>query len=217
MSEITVYGVPGSPYLRAVLLALHEKQAAYRLAPLGPATFAARSPEHLERHPFGRIPILEHGAFRLYETQAILRYLDAVLPGPALQPVEPKLAARMNQIAGIVDCYVFPYISVGISAERLMSQRFWNRPPSEENIARALPNARICVTELARLKGTAEYLAGPALSIADLIAAPHLLIAAGTPEGQELLGGTPLEPWLASLRMRDSVRATELEKLLEAA
>lgn len=217
MSEIVVYGIPGSPYLRAVLLALHEKQAPYRLAALGPSTFEARSPGHLERHPFGRIPFLEHGEFRLYETQAILRYLDAVLPGPALQPVEPPLAARMNQIAGIVDCYVFPYISVGISAERLMSQRFWNRPANEENIARALPQARICVAELQRLKGGAEFLAGPAVSLADLMAAPHLLFFADTPEGQEVLAGTALAPWLDAMRSRGSMRATEAGRLLQAA
>src|ERR1700738_5296082 len=144
MSEIVVYGIPGSPYLRSALLALHEKGAPYRLAVLG-RDIAARSEYHWQRHPFGRIPILEHGDFRLYETQAILRYLDAVLPGPALQPREPCAAARMNQIAGIVDWYVFPYISVGITAERLMSQVFWKRPADEANIAQALPRAWICI------------------------------------------------------------------------
>jgi len=136
MREIVVYGVPGSPYLRSALLALHEKGAPYRLAVLG-RDIEARSEDHLRRHPFGRVPILEHGDFRLYETQAIVRYLDAVLPGPALQPQEPCTAARMNQIAGIVDWYVFPAISVGITAERFLSQRFWNRGPDEANIAQA--------------------------------------------------------------------------------
>src|ERR1700730_14959945 len=155
MTDITVYGVPGSPYLRSALLGLHEKGAAYHLAALQQGIGAARSEDHLRRHPFGRVPVLEHGDFRLYETQAILRYLDAVLPGPALQPQEPRAAARMNQIAGIVDWYVLPYIAVGITAERFMSQRFWNRAPDEANIARALPRARICIQELERLKGSA--------------------------------------------------------------
>jgi glutathione S-transferase len=216
MSEIVVYGVPGSPYLRSVLLALHEKQASYRLAALGPSTFAPRSPEHLQWHPFGRTPFLEHGDFRLYETQAILRYLDAVLPGPALTPSEPQLAARMNQITGIVDWYVFPQISVGISAERRLSQLFWGRPANEANIAKALPHARICVAELTRLMGSGKFLAGPAVSIADLMAAPHLLFVRGTPEGEKLLAGTPLDRWLTSMSARESMRATEVERLLAA-
>ncbi|MDB6105516.1 MAG: glutathione S-transferase, partial [Gammaproteobacteria bacterium] len=97
MTDITVYGVPGSPYLRSALLGLHEKGAAYRLAGLSAGIGETRREDHLRRHPFGRIPVLEHGEFRLYETQAILRYLDAVLPGPALQPQDPCAAARMNQ------------------------------------------------------------------------------------------------------------------------
>src|ERR1700720_2813868 len=165
MTDIVVHGIPGSPYLRSALLGLHEKGASYRLAVIPQGIGGTRSEAHLERPPFGRIPILEHGDFRLYETQAILRYLDAVLPGPALQPREPRAAARMNQIAGIVDWYVFPYISVGITAERFMSQRFWNRGPDETNIARALPRARICIQELERLKGSAEFLTGDAVSI----------------------------------------------------
>ena len=82
MTDIVVHGIPGSPYLRSALLGLHEKGAAYRLAVMGIA--AARSDAHLERHPFGRIPVLEHGDFRLSETQAILRYLDRILPQPSL-------------------------------------------------------------------------------------------------------------------------------------
>src|SRR5580692_6009962 len=96
MTDIAVHSIPGSPYGRAVLLALEEKRAAYRLVPVVPKTL--RSPELLARHPFGRVPVLEHGDFRLFETQAIVRYLDRVLPGPALTPPEPRSAARMDQL-----------------------------------------------------------------------------------------------------------------------
>src|SRR5258708_17027147 len=113
MTDFVVYGIPGSPYLRSALLGLEEKGARYRLAVLGRDIGGARSEEHLQRHPFGRIPILEQGDFRLYETQAILRYLDAALPGVALQPKDARSIARMSQIAGILDWYGFPYISVG--------------------------------------------------------------------------------------------------------
>src|SRR5450631_3707882 len=84
MSEFIVYSIAGSPFGRAVLAALEEKAATYRLVPVAPGTF--RSPEHLARHPFGRVPVLEHNGFSLYESQAILRYLDRLLPAPALTP-----------------------------------------------------------------------------------------------------------------------------------
>src|ERR671925_2091663 len=106
MSDIIVYGVPGSPFVRSVQMGLEEKRAAYRMHVMGP--HESKSEAHLQRHPFGRIPAFEHGDFRLYETQAILRYLDDIFPEPPFEPAEPRSAARMNQIIGINDWYFFP-------------------------------------------------------------------------------------------------------------
>ena len=44
MSGYTVHTIPGSPFRRAVLIALEEKGAPYRLAAVAPGTL--RSPEH---------------------------------------------------------------------------------------------------------------------------------------------------------------------------
>ncbi len=112
MTEVVVHGVPGSPYVRSVLLALEEKAAPYRLAAMGIGE--GRSPGHLARHPFGRIPVIDHGDFQLYETQAIVRYVDAVFPGPTLRPADPRAAARADQVCGIVDWYLFPQVSATI-------------------------------------------------------------------------------------------------------
>jgi glutathione S-transferase len=215
MSQIVIHGVPGSPYLRSALLGLEEKGLSYRLAvmPLG----TGKTAEHLKLHAFGRIPVLDHGDFRLYETQAILRYVDTLGSGPSLQPRDPRAAARMNQIVGIVDWYVFPSISVGVTAERFMSQVFWNRPPDEANIAKAMPAARVCVTELERLKGAAEFMAGDSVSIADLMLAPQLEFFRATPEGAGLLKGTSLEAWLTRMSMRASMQATQAERLRKSA
>jgi glutathione S-transferase len=215
MSEFTVHIAVGSPYSRAALLGLEEKRADYRVAAVPPASI--KGPEHLARHPFGRVPVLDHEDFRLYEVQAILRYLDAVLPEPALQPKDPKALARMSQIANIVDWYVLPSISVGITAERFLSQLFWNRATDESNIAKALPHARTCITELQRLKGDADFMAGGELTIADLMLAPHLAAFTMTPEGIDMLSGSSLSRWLDRMKERASWAATEPERLMKAA
>ncbi len=106
MSEFTVYGVPGSPFMRSACLGLEEKGAQYRIQAFGPGEM--RGEAHRKLHPFGRVPAFDHGGYKLYETQAILRYIDAVIPEPALQPTEPKAIGRMNQIIGINDWYLFP-------------------------------------------------------------------------------------------------------------
>ena len=82
MSGMIVYGIPGSPYVRAALLPLEEKRATYEFAAMAPGT--TKQQPHLSRHPFGRIPAFEHDGWMLYETQAIMRYVDAVVPGPRL-------------------------------------------------------------------------------------------------------------------------------------
>ena len=215
MSGIVVHGIPGSPYVRSALLGFEEKQVPYRFAvmPFG----AARTSEYLRLQPFGRIPSMEHGDFCLYETQAILRYVDSLSPHNPLQPQPAKSAARMNQIAGIVDWYVFPQITVKITAERLMSQMFWGRGPDEEGVAKALPAARVCVEELQRLMGTAPFLAGDSISIADLMLAPHLAMFRMTPEGQNLLQDSSLDAWIDRMAARPSFQATERERLMQAA
>ena len=215
MSDIVIHGVPGSPYVRSALLGFEERSIPYRLAALPPG--AHRGAEHLKRQPFGRVPAMEHGEFCLYETQAILRYADTLGSGPSLVPGETKAAARMNQVVGIVDWYVFPTITVGVTAERLMSQYFWGRPADEANIAKALPGARTCVGELERLKGAAEFMAGDTVSIADLMLAPQLEYFRATPEGAELLKGTSLDGWLTRMGMRASMQATQAERLRKVA
>src|SRR5438552_2009881 len=141
MAEFTIHGIPGSPYVRSALLGVEEKGADFRLAPMPFGT--TKLPEHLARHPFARIPVLDHGDFRLYETQAILRYLDDVFPAPAWQPKHREARARMNQLVGIVDWYVRSLITVPITRERIVVPLLLGGTPDEAKIAAAKPDAEI--------------------------------------------------------------------------
>jgi glutathione S-transferase len=69
MSEFVIYGIPGSPFLRSACLGLEEKGQPYRIERLADM----RGETHRSLHPFGRMPTVDHGSFRLYETQAALR------------------------------------------------------------------------------------------------------------------------------------------------
>jgi len=213
MTDFVVHGVPGSPYVRAALLVLEEKRADYRLAAMQLGTL--KQEPHLSRHPFGRIPALEHDGWLLYETQAILRYVDAVLPEPALQPADAREAARMNQVMGIADWYLMPQVSRTITFNRVVAPRF-GRPTDEAAVAAAIPDARHCIGELARLLDGHDWMAGAALSLADLQVAPQLSMFALAPEGAEILAGHPrLKAWLARIEARPSMQATTWDALLE--
>src|SRR5258705_11880919 len=180
MSEFIVHAIPGSPFGRAVLTALEEKGASWRLSPVAPG--ALRSPEHLARHPFGRVPVLEHSGFLLYETQAILRYLDRVLPNPGLTPAEPKRAARMDQVMNVNDWYLFQGVANVIVFNRVIGPRVMGLTPDEAAIEAAMPKARAVFEELARLLGGQPFFAGETISLADFIVAPQLAFFTQTPE-----------------------------------
>ncbi|HZP78948.1 MAG TPA: glutathione S-transferase family protein [Pseudolabrys sp.] len=207
MSEIVVHGVPGSPFLRAVEMSLREKDAAYRLKVMGPGD--SKSESYLQKNPFGRVPTLEHGDFCLYETQAILRYLDDIFPEPVFEPSDARVAARMNQIIGINDWYFFPKVAAVIVFQRIIGPAFRGSTPDEAAIAAALPMGKTCIAELDRLLGKQQFLTGEQLTIADLILAPQLDFFAVTPEGQALIKGTQLEAWLARMNARPSMQATQ--------
>src|ERR1700757_5187061 len=177
MPEFTVHSHPGSPFGRAVMATLEEKGAPFRLGRL-----AFKSPEHLALHPFGRIPIFEHDGFRLYETQAILRYLDRVLPNPPLTPGDPKRAARMDQVMNINDWYLFQGVANVIIFHRVVGPRVMGTTPDEAAIAAAMPKAHAVFDELSRLLGDRLYFAGEAVSLADLLVAPGVEFFEGIPE-----------------------------------
>ena len=212
-TKMIVHGVPGSPYVRAALLTLEEKGAEYEFAVMALGTL--KQQPHLSRHPFGRIPAFEHDGWMLYETQAIMRYVDAVVPGPALQPTEPRAAARMNQLIGITDWYLMPQVSRTITFNRVVAPRF-NRPIDEGAIAEAIPNARTCIGEIDRLLDGHAWMTGDALSLADLLLAPHLSMFAQAPEGAQILQEHGnLRGWLTRIEARPSMRATIWDRLLE--
>ncbi len=88
MTDFTVHGIIGSPYVRAALLGLEEKGCDYRVAPIGMGDH--RKPAFRSLHPFGRIPVPSITATSgSMETQA----------HPALsRPPHPRPAAHTDRL-----------------------------------------------------------------------------------------------------------------------
>src|SRR5215471_17153012 len=101
MAAPVVYGPAYSTYARTTRLALEEKGVDYKLEEVDMLGGACQQPAYLARHPFGKVPAFSHDGFALYETGAIIRYVDEAFPGPKLQPADPKRRARMTQIISL--------------------------------------------------------------------------------------------------------------------
>ena len=132
MSDLIVYGFPRSTFVNIVRLVLTHKEVPYTFHDLEPEM---GKPSHLALHPFNRVPILRHGDFTVYETSAIVSYLEESFPEPALQPKSVRDRARMNQWISAVNSYYYPYMIYHVSHERNV---FPERGiPSDENVALA--------------------------------------------------------------------------------
>ena len=216
MSQFIVHSIPGSPYGRAVLATLVEKGASHRVSPVAPGTLKAEP--HTLRHPFGRVPVLEHDGFMLYETQAIVRYLDRVVPGPALTPTDARAAARMDQVMNVCDWYLFQGVASVIGFQRVVGPRLLGLPTDEAVIAQAMPKAHAVFNELSRLLGDSSYFAGDRLTLADLMIAPQIDFFVQTPEWAPLTAATPnLIPWLARMNERACMKQTTWERVAQMA
>lgn len=203
-----VYGAAYSVYVRAVRLALHEKAVPYDLVEVD--VFAPGGPpaDHLARHPFGRIPALEHAGFRLYEAGAIERYVDEAFPGPALQPATPHARARMNQAISVLDSYAYRTLVWGIFVERVRAPAR-GQAPDEARIAAELPRAATCLRALAEIGGNGPWIAGDMLTLADLHAAPMFAYFRMTQEGATMMAQcAPIAAWWERIAARPSMAAT---------
>lgn len=202
--SVKLYGMAGSPNVRGAMLGLAEKGVEFSLVNLMPPAW--KTAEYLARNPFGKVPVLEHDGFEVFETQAILRYLDQAFPGPALQPTNAREAARMNQIIGIIDCYLGPSWIGGIGFERLVAPTFLGQPTNMERINAAVPMARSCAEALEALIA-APYLTGETFSLADIRLMPHFDWLRITPEGEAILDGKKkLVQWFEHVSERPRVR-----------
>jgi glutathione S-transferase len=216
MPDFIVHSIPGSPYGRAVLATLEEKGASYRFATVAPGTL--RDEPHASRHPFGKIPVLEHGGFPLYETQAILRYLDRVLPTPPLTPTDPQAAARMDQAMNVNDHYLFNGVANIILFQRVVGPRLMGLTPDEALIAATMPKAETVFSELERLLSGKPYFTGPDVSLADILLACHIDFFLGTPEWDHLSPGRPeVADWLDRMNERPSMARTTWALVAEMA
>jgi glutathione S-transferase len=208
MAKVILHGPDYSTHVRTVRLCLAEKGVDYELEPVDLFRGANRKPDYLRLHPFGRVPVLEHDGFTLYETSAITRYVDEAFKGPKLQPSDKKDMARMSQIVSIIAAYGHEPIVTNIALPRAQ-QVFLKRPIDPAQIRKALPRARHCLSVIQDLMGDGPFLVGKSPTLADLHLAPVIAFFALTPEGKRMLPNLAgLSAWWERMAQRPSVIET---------
>jgi len=176
-----VMGDGRSTYTRAVRLAFFEKGIAHTLQPAAP-----QSADILAHHPFGKIPVLRLGEASLYESSAILRYIDEAYPGPTLMPADPLARARAEQWISAINCYADRPI-VRNYVLQYVFPRGADGKPDRAAIDAAVPEIRKVLGALDAAYGANDYLVDGKVSLPDILLAPALNYLGLFPEGKELL------------------------------
>ena len=209
MAAPIIYGPNYSTYARSLRLALEEKGVEYKLEEINILAGEGQAPQHVARHPFGKVPAFAHDGFTLYESAAIERYIDEAFPGTKLQPADLKRRTRMAQIVGVIDSYAYPALIGKVLIQRLMPML--GGTTDEKVIADAMPMVEKSLAALESLAdGAGPFLCGADLSLADLHLAPVIAYFADLPEGKKLLPNSPrLNRWWQAMSKRPSVVRTQ--------
>lgn len=198
MATLTLYGPPPSSYVRTARMTCVEKGVSHELAPV-----ELGSDTHRALHPFCKVPVLDHGAVRLYETQAIVRYLDAAFPGPSLVPSDPVAMATMEQWISVHNCYLYQHLIKDYAFAYILPQ-LQGKAPDVARAQAAVPGVEHDLGLVERGLEGKTWLAG-SFSLADLMLAPVVATVALFPEGGAVLDRLAnVRRWLTAIEKRES-------------
>lgn len=207
MTELLLYGVPQSSFVRTTRMALMERGVPYTLMPCPPGHVDGGA-----RHPFGKIPFMRYGDLVLAESLAIIRFTDREFPagryGPSLTPADPRRAALSDQWVSAACDSLTQRIAGGIAFPRLAAPVF-GFPVDEAAVARAVERLPETLSEVERPLAAHHYLTGDTVALADFYLVPILYYLGLTQEGRAALPGFPaIAAWQDRMAERPSVRDT---------
>ena len=152
-----LYHVPNSSSQRVVWM-LEELGEPYELVILGDRASRVADSEHMERHPMGRVPVLEDDDGPVFESGAICLYVADKYPQAGL------LAPAGTHERGLA--YQWSFFAYTELQARAMQVRLAGSPEAAEAPAKALREAVAAVDQAIEGK---DFLVGDRFSVADLL------------------------------------------------
>jgi glutathione S-transferase len=164
---------------------------------------AQKSPEHMKHQPFGQIPVLQDGDFEMFESRAIIRYLDSQLSsGAKLTPSDAKLHAKMEQWISVESANFTPSAMAYIYQYMFIPMR--GGKTDESVVAAAKPKLEACCDILDKNLADKQFLCGDMFTLADIGFMPYLEYLMQTP-GKEIVAARPnMMKWWERISSRPS-------------
>jgi glutathione S-transferase len=216
---LTLCGFPLSNYVNKVKLVLLEKGLPFTEERVAPGH---KPDDLLTASPLGKVPFLrtEHGT--LCESIAIIEYLEAIAPEPALLPSDPWAAAKVRELALFIDLHL------ELAARELYPEAFFGGTISDSQKARVRRLLDKNIPGFKRLAVFEPYVAGNSFTIADCgayVTLPLVALSSKIIYGEDLLAAHGVD-WKAygkligqrhSAQRVDADRKADQERSIAAA
>jgi glutathione S-transferase len=179
---IELYWGSGSPFAWRVMLTLEVKGLAYESKLLEFSKGEHKTPAYLQLNPRGKVPTLKDGDFVVYESLAMMSYLDRKYPSPPLFGTTAEETALIWQAISECESYL---TSAG---DKVVRPLFFGKGLDKvDEIHQAAETIRHELKTLDERLASANWLVGPAISAADIVIFPmiQLILRAAAKEAAQ--------------------------------
>jgi glutathione S-transferase len=192
-----IFGHPASTCTRKVLMTLNETKTPFELVLVDFAKGEHKEPAHLARQPFGQVPALDDDGFKMYESRAMARYIDAKAGG-LLTPNDAQARAVMEQWISIETS------NYAAHAMKFIYQYVFRREQTPEVLKVAGEGLDLAYRTMDRQLSSQPFLAGATFSLADLCFMPYLEYLTSSPAAAKLTEHPRVEAWWSALSAREA-------------
>jgi glutathione S-transferase len=168
---IKLWGRANSSNVMKVILTLEELGLPYTRVDVGGPFGGTSTPEYRAMNPLGVVPSLEDGDLALFESNAIIRYIcNAYAPETTLYPTAP------GQRATVEAWMEFQQTALNRPMSVVFQGLIRTPPEKRDNVAitAAITDVAAIWAILDQRLATRDWLAGPDLTLADIVFAPHV-------------------------------------------
>jgi len=201
-----IFGNPMSTCTRRVVMALHEKQAKFEMVVIDFAKGEHKSPENMARQPFGQMPSLTDGDFTLFESRAMMRYIDETLPGQSLTPKDPKSRALMEQWLYVESEDFNPAVSAIVYQEVFAPMMGGKTDASK--VAEAMTKLAPVMAVLDKHLAKGPHFVGDQFTLADISFMPYTEYAMNTSAKDMMLSHANFAAWWKRVSERGAWKQT---------
>ncbi len=206
---LTFYYGSGSPFAWRVWLALEHKQIPYEMKNISFSGGDLTKPEYLAINPRHKVPAIVDDGFALYESTAIVEYLeDKYASGSRLFPEDINQRALVRRIMQEADQYLN-------TSMRLLIEQLFFLPQDKWDEAKIERGCKSLSEELAMWEHTdmGRFLVGSSLTAADFTLYPVMALALRLEKKKFDVGirqmiGPKLATWMQNLTEQPIIRTT---------